>query len=168
MPGKKKTPIEGLDNYDFDHLSKTTGTFRERKRYLAFAHIQSGENFTNAAKMVRVKLRTLMNWVKKFRENGIESLKDSYGGGAKPHVPTEDHEEFRNAVLELQSNRQGGRIREEDVSNLIKERYGITPSKTSVYDTLKRVGLVWITSRSIHPKADVEAQETFKKSLVKK
>jgi len=29
---------------------------------------------------------------------------------------------------------------------------------------LKRADLVWITGRSIHPKADAEAQEAFKKT----
>lgn len=164
----KRAHLEGIENHDFDRLSKTTGSFRERKRYLAFAHIQSGETFEAAAKMVRVKVRTLMNWVKKFRENGLPGLKDRYGGGTRPHVPPEDYESFKSAVLQLQAERPGGRIRGQDVSNLIKERYGITPSKTTVYETLKRIGLVWITSRSQHPKADKEAQETFKKSLMKK
>ena len=117
--------------------------------------------------MVRVQLRTLMNWVKKFRENGLSGLKDNHGGGAQPHVPIKDHKLFRDAVLKLQSERQGGRIREQDVASLIQKMYGITPSKSSVYDTLKRIGLVWITSRSRHPKADKEAQEAFKKTSKK-
>lgn len=164
----RRAYVEGIEQYDFDQLSKTTGPFRERRRYLAFAHIQAGETFEVAAKMVRVNLRTLMNWVKKFRTQGLKGIKDSYGGGTQPHVPPEDYESFRNAVLNLQSERTGGRVRAKDVSSLIEERYGITPSKTSVYETLKRIGLVWITSRSQHPKADQEAQETFKKSLSKK
>ncbi|WP_445083633.1 winged helix-turn-helix domain-containing protein [Candidatus Neptunichlamydia sp. REUL1] len=33
---------------------------------------------------------------------------------------------------------------------------------------MKRADLVWISGRSIHPKADLEAQETFKKTSQKK
>jgi len=51
---------------------------------------------------------------------------------------------------------------------LMKEKYGINPSLNTVYSTLKRVDLVWITGRSIHPKGDIEAQETFKKTSEKK
>ena len=50
-------------------------------------------------------------------------------------------------VLEIQNNRSGGRIRGKDVADLIEEKYGITPSKSSVYETLKKIGLVWITGR---------------------
>jgi transposase len=46
----------------------------------------------------------------------------------------------------------------------MKTKYGIDPSLATVYNTLKRADLVWITGRSIHPKADLEAQEAFKKT----
>jgi transposase len=50
----------------------------------------------------------------------------------------------------------------------MQTKYGIDPSLRTVYDTLKRADLVWITGRSIHPKADLEAQEAFKKTSEKK
>jgi transposase len=46
----------------------------------------------------------------------------------------------------------------------MKDKFGIEPSKSSSCDTLERVDLVWITGRSKHPKADLEAQESFKKT----
>jgi transposase len=49
----------------------------------------------------------------------------------------------------------------------MKSKFGIEPSKSSVYNALKRVDLVWITGRSIHPEADKEAQEAFKKTSEK-
>lgn len=70
MSRKPRTPLKNIEQYDFDRLSKTTGCFRERRRYLAFAHIQAGETFIDTAKMVRVNLRTLMNWVKNFVKVG--------------------------------------------------------------------------------------------------
>ena len=39
--------------------------------------------------------------------------------------------------------------------------------KKSVYNALHRVNLVWISGRSKHPKADVGAQESFKKTSKK-
>ncbi len=47
---------------------------------------------------------------------------------------------------------------------LMRTKYGVDPALSTVYNTLKRAGLVWITGRSIHPKADMEAQEAFKKN----
>lgn len=163
----RKAQIDGLEQYSFDKLSKTEGNARERRRYLAFAHIQDGKSFTDAAVMVRVELRTLMNWVNNFRKNGIEGLKDKPGRGAKPYLSPEENEAFKLSVLDLQANRKGGRIRGKDVLELMKNKFGIEPSKSTVYEILKRVDLVWITGRSIHPEADVKAQEAFKKTLKK-
>ena len=168
MRGRKAGVIKDLEQYDFDKLSKTKGNSRERKRYLAFAHIRDGKSFTQAAAAIRIKLRTLMNWIKRFKAEGIDGLMDRAGRGAKPCISSEGREGFRQAVLELQQKRSGGRVRGSDVLALMKEKYNVDPTLSTVYNTLKRADLVWITGRSIHPKADVEAQESFKKNFEKK
>lgn len=168
MRGRKAGTIKGLEQYDFDKLSKTQGNYRERRRYLAFAHIRDGKNFTEAAAAIRIKLRTLMNWVKRFKERGIDGLTDRSGRGAKPYLSPEEIAAFKQSVLELQQKRSGGRIRGSDVLALMKEKYNVAPTLNTVYNTLKRADLVWITGRSIHPKADIEAQEDFKKNSEKK
>lgn len=164
MRGRKADQIKGIEQYDFDKLATKAGSPRERRRFLAFAHLREGKTFTEAAICVRVKLRSLMRWVRKFKTEGFEGLKDKAGRGAKPLIPSEDRVAFREAVLELQEKRTGGRIRGRDVLELMQTKYGIDPTLKTVYNTLKRADLVWITGRSIHPKADLEAQEAFKKT----
>jgi transposase len=168
MRGRKAESIKGIEQYDFDKLSRTEGSSRERRRYLAFAHIKEGKNFTETALAVRVKLRSLMTWIKLFRTKGIEGLRDQAGRGSKPYLPAEHQNAFREAVLELQKNRVGGRIRGLDVLELMQTKYGITPCLSTVYNVLKKADLVWITGRSMHPKADMEAQDNFKKNSEKK
>lgn len=168
MRGRKAEPIKNLEQYDFDKLSKTQGNSRERKRYLAFAHIRDGRSFTETAAAIRIKLRTLMNWIKRFKAQGIDGLKDQPGRGAKPYLSSEERAAFKQAVLELQEKKSGGRIRGSDVLELMKKKYNVEPTLSTVYNTLKRADLVWITGRSIHPKADIEAQENFKKNSEKK
>lgn len=168
MRGRKAARIEGLEHYDFDKLAKTEGTPRERKRFLAFAHIRAGKTFTQAAAAVRVDLRSLMEWVKRFRREGLEGLREKPGRGAKLMLSDEHRSAFRQAVLDLQDKKAGGRIRGRDIIELMRAKYGIDPSLSTVYNTLKRADLVWITGRSMHPKADFEAQEEFKKNSEKK
>lgn len=168
MRGRKAEIIKGIEEYDFDKLSKTQGNPRERKRYLAFAHIRDGKSFTEAAAAIRIELRTLMNWVKNFRAKGIDGLKDRPGRGSKPYLSADERCAFKQSVLELQQKRTGGRVRGSDVLALMKEKYNVTPTLSTVYNTLKRADLVWITGRSMHPKADAKSQEDFKKNFEKK
>ena len=168
MRGRKASQIKGIEQYDFDKLANTGGSPRERRRFLAFAHLREGKTLTAAAAAVRVKLRSLMRWVRKFKTEGLEGLKDKAGRGAKPLMPSEHQAAFRQAVLELQEKREGGRIRGRDILELMQTKYRIDPTLKTVYNTLKRADLVWITGRSIHPKADLEAQEAFKKTSEKK
>ncbi len=163
--GRKAKPIDGIDQYDFAKLARTEGTPRERRRFLVFAHIQEGISFSDAARMVKMAPRTVIGLVSKFRESGIDGLREKPGRGAKPYVPKEDYEDFRKSVKELQQARSGGRIRGQDIGDLIEEKYGKRPSTSVIYKTLRRAGLVWITGRSQHPKADPQTQETFKKTL---
>ena len=148
MKGRKPAKLQGLEQYDFEKLARETGNFRTKKRFLAFAHIKENKSYTEVAKMVRVNVRTLMNWVSQFRQRGIDGLKDTFGGGTRPHVPRDEHQAFKQAVIKLQKDRPGGRIRATDVRELIQKMYGVQASASSVYATLKRVGLVWITGRS--------------------
>lgn len=164
MRGRKRRALERIDDYDFIHLAKTTGKARERMRFLAFAHIQEGKSYGEVASFIKVSYKTLMQWIKRFKQEGIQGLLDKPGQGNKPHLPLEQQDAFRKAVIKLREERQGGRIRGQDIAELLEKQFNIHCSIRSVYDTLKRVDLVWITGRSVHPKADLQRQEDFKKT----
>lgn len=161
---RKRQPIESLEQHDFERLACTEGSPRERRRFLAFAHLQDGTSFSEAARRVKVAKNTVLTWVKKFRESGLDGLREKNGRGAKPYVPPEDYEALQELVLEMQKSKSGGRIRAQDIGDAIEKKYGKRPSTSVIYKTLHRANLVWITGRSQHPKADLEAQETFKKT----
>jgi len=165
MKERDVNTLSSMNEHNFRKLAATQGTARERRRYLAFAHIQDGKNYSEAARMVKVDPRTVFTWLKKFRAEGLEGLKEQPGRGAKSCLPPEKDESLRQAVEAMQAKRCGGRIRGKDISTLIEEMQGIRPSKSSLYRILSRAKLVWITARSKHPKADKEAQEDFKKIL---
>ena len=82
---------------------------------MAFAHLREGKTLTETAASVRVDLRSLLRWIKRFRREGLEGLKDKVGRGAKPLIPAEHQEAFRQAVLELQEKRTGDYIRGRDI-----------------------------------------------------
>lgn len=92
------------------------------------------------------------------------SRRRTRGKPGQGNLPPEQVEAFKKAVIELRDERQGGRIRGKDIAELLEKQFNIQCSLRSVYDTLNRIDLVWITGRSIHPEADLQAQEDFKKT----
>ena len=50
-----------------------------------------------------------------------------------------------------------------DILKYIQETYGVTYHIRNIYTLMKALDVVWITSRSKHPKQDLDAQENFKK-----
>jgi len=70
--------------------------------------------------------------------------------------------------LEYQANLAGGRIKGADARKILSEHFGVELSLSRTYDLLHLVGLFGVSSRSQHPKASVERQEAFKKTLLNK
>lgn len=167
MKGRKRSVALSIHEIDFQKLAKTASHPRERMRYLAFSHIRDGKSNSEIALMLKIHRMTITDWIKKFNKEGLEGLKEKEGRGAKQKLPISHHDAFRRAVLELQDNKQGGRIKGKDVLNLMENKFGVKCTLKSVYNALHRVDLVWISGRSKHPKNNPEAQETFKKTLEK-
>jgi transposase len=49
-----------------------------------------------------------MNWVKRFREEGLDGLKDQPGRGSKPYLPEKERIAFKQAVLWFQDEARVG------------------------------------------------------------
>lgn len=168
MRGKKAKLPEGFDVENFGKLAKREPNARVRLRLMGLAHLQEGHSITETAKMCRVERSTIYDWLYRFKQGGITALKDQEGRGLKPKLPPDQYQAFREAVLELQNKRSGGRIKGLDVMRLMQEKLGITCSLDTVYRALAKVDLVWISARSKHPKTDFFAQDAFKKTSKKK
>lgn len=168
MCSKKIKLPNTIHAHDFEALAKQERNARVRLRLIGFAHLKDGSSVTETAKMCRVERSTVYDWLDRFNEEGLEGLQEKKGRGRKSKLPKDQHTVFKESVLELQNRRPGGRIRGLDVLKLMEEKLGIECSLDTVYRTLARVDLVWISARSKHPKTDPIAQETFKKTLEKK
>ena len=61
--------------------------------------------------------------------------------------------------------RGGGRIRGEEIRQLLHEQFHVDYSLNGVYHLLERLGMSWISARALSPQADLPAQAAFKKSV---
>lgn len=137
-------------------------------RCLACHYIQIGHTYDEVAKMLNYSRNSIMKWVERFEQEGVKTLLETKAGrGRVAQISSELSTEFSAAVISLQENRNGGRIIGKDIVDMAQKKYGVQYSVSGIYKVLSRMGLSWVSARSIHPKADLEAQETFKKTLNK-
>jgi transposase len=163
--GRRLNLPKTMSEHDFASLAKKEKHARTRIRLLGLDHLKKGRTARETAELLCVHENSVKRWLKNFSERGLKGLKEAHGRGAKRKIPKEQEEAFRTSILELQANRNGGRIRGSDVLAFMKEKLGIECSLDTAYETLKRANFVWITSRSKHPKCNQEEQDNFKKTL---
>jgi transposase len=108
--------------------------------------------------------KTVRGWRKRYEVEGLDGLLSIRSGrGLKSRLL--DVEAFEQDLNDLGDKKRGGRIRAQDVVDMIYEKYGISYSQSGMYHVLERFGFSWITSRSKHPKHNKADIEAFKKTL---
>ena len=159
--GRPRHLPAGFMEEDFRKLYKQAKSF-DKPRYLGLHHIQEGRTYSEVSKLMLVSELTVKEWVKKYKQGGVDKLRNQPGRGRKGRLKISD-EAFRESILQLQQERAGGRVKAKEILHMLKEKFQVIYSLSGLYKVLERRRIVWITGRSIHPKADVEAQESFKK-----
>jgi transposase len=156
---------EQLQKYNFDELARCESNGRRRMRLLALAHLKEGKSYSDVARALRVSRHGVMRWMHWFSSGGVERLAGVAHHWSTQRLPKSQEEAFRVAVEQLQVGRNGGRIRGEDIRQLLSEQFHIQYSLGGVYHVLERLKIVWISARSIHSQANPLAQAEFKKKL---
>lgn len=160
------TKVEFKD--DFIEMYKKNSQHRYAIRILALAKVQEGYAVKHVAPMVNKHANTIHEWIKLYKNEGLDGLFSIKSGrGAKPKIKA-DISEVKSEIEQLNADRKGGRNTAKIYQAKLKEKYGVEYSLSGIYDMLHRMNLSWITSRSVHPKADPKEQEKFKKSFKKK
>jgi len=154
-----------LYEHDFVSLARTEGHARTRLRWLGLAHLQEGKSYEAVAQALKVHAKSVMSWVKRLAQAGLEGVREQGGRGAKPKLAARQADALKGALSQAQASRAGGRLKGRDIQQLLEEQFGVRLGLSTVYDTLKRHRLVWITGRSKHPEHDPEAQAAFKKTF---
>jgi transposase len=130
------------------------------------AHLQEGREYHEIATALRVRKGTVQGWAKRFKEAGLDGLRESPRSGAKRKLEASQEAKFKEAVLRLQEQRSGGRATGLDIQEMLEGQFQVTCCLNSVYNLLSRLDLVGITVRSKHPKQSQENQDAFKKTSV--
>jgi transposase len=155
-----------LSQENLEELYAKAEDAKVRLKILTLLQLKAGKTIKETAEIFKIHRDTLRNWIKQS-SNGLRGLATKPMTGRKTKLRKEDEEAFRKAFKEESDKRVGGRLTGQDIQQILAEKFNAIYTLTGVYRLLKRLKIVWITCRSIHPKQDQMVQEKFKKSLEK-
>ena len=157
--------MHSIKNTDFKSLILKEKNARMRVRLMALAHIQDGTNRTQTARFLKVNRGSVNKWVQQFINGGIDYLKEKPRSGRPSALSKTQLLQLKEYVIANSIKSTGGHLKGSQLVDYINQEFNVLYSLDNIYRLLHQLNFSWITSRSKHPKHDIEAQETFKKNL---
>ena len=156
---------ESVKGFDFLAAYRLEHQGRVKIRLQALHHFQSGKTIQDVADIVLADVKTVRRWIQRFVDYDYEGLLEEEGRGRKPRLPPEKEEEFKEVLDSEQEKLKGGSLNAQRIQKILLEKFDCSYSISGVYALLDRIGVVWISARSIHPKSNEEAIELFKEGF---
>lgn len=135
---------------------------RMSKRLLCLYHLAIGKKLHEVIDITLASESSIRSWVKKYSESGFLGLLEMDGRGRYPKLPVEKEVEVKNKIIEIQKERDGGRLTGLELQSILKNGFNVDYCLRSVYVLLDRLGFSWISCRSKHPKSSQDTIDTFK------
>lgn len=156
---------EEFKKFDFLEYYKSNRSRKYIYRCLACHYIKLGKTYEEVSELMQYNRNSIISWVSKFNNGGIKELVSiAKGRGRKAYIGADAMAEIAGRIISLQKARSGGVIGGRDIADLVNKTYGVGYSVSGIYKLLSRIGMSWVSARSIHPKTNIAEQEAFKKT----
>ena len=136
------------------------------RRLLALALILDGHSRTQAAEMSGMDRQTLRDWVHRYNAEGLPGLVSRVGSGPVPLLNEEQMAELRALVVAGPDPAIDKVVRWRcvDLQDQVARRFSVNTTARTIGRWLRQLKLTRLQPRPFHPKKDLTAQETFKKT----
>ncbi len=136
------------------------------RRLLALAMILEGHSRTEAAEMNGMDRQTLRDWVHRYNAEGLAGLISRVGLGPTPLLNEAQMAELLALVVNGPDPEvdQVVRWRCVDLQEQVARRFSVTTTERTIGRWLRQLNLTRLQPRPFHPKKNLAAQETFKKT----
>ena len=151
-------------------LRAASGTAKDvpsARRMLAIALVLEGIDRRTAARSCSMDRQTLRDWVHRYNAEGLAGLVNRKAPGRRRYLDDGQRAELARLVEAGPAPDKDGvvRWRRIDLKGKIEDSFGVRMHERTVGKQLVELGFVKMTVRPQRPKANVEAQEAFKKTL---
>jgi len=152
---------------DLRALSSRCPDGAQVRRLLALALVLEGRPRSEAAALNGMDRQTLRDWVHRYNAEGIEGLKSRRPVGRAPALTEQQKAELRELVVNGPDPEkdQVVRWRCQDIRAEVARRFSVEVHESTIGKWLNQLGLTRLQPRPYHPKKDIEAESSFKKTL---
>ena len=152
-----------FETYNFAAMAKKEKNSKNRIRLIAMANIKEGKSLQQISESLKVHWKTIQTWLRNFRNFGIKHLYTKTTR-TKPNKLSKQAEKWITDFLTmLSSSETGGYITGKQLQIIVNSEFSVNCCLRTIYNLLHRLNFSWISSRSKHPKSNVEIQELYKK-----
>jgi transposase len=137
------------------------------RRLLALALILEGRSRTEAAQLNGMDRQTLRDWVHRYNAEGLAGLVSRVGLGPTPLLNAAQMAELLDIVLTGPDPEIDRVVRWRcvDLREQVAHRFSVQVTECTIGRWLRQLKLTRLQPRLFHPKKDLAAQETFKKTF---
>jgi transposase len=165
-------PIE-ITNLEYSAADLRRLVSREKngqvvRRLLALAMILEGHSRTAAAEMNGMDRQTLRDWVHRYNAEGLAGLISRVGPGPVPLLNEMQMAELLALVMNGPDPEVDRVVRWRcaDLRAQVARRFSVDATERTIGRWLRQLKLTRLQPRPFHPKKDIAAQATFKKTSV--
>ena len=154
-----------ITSKEIANLVRTEKDGRVRQRLRAMKFISQGQTIPQVAKRMDIAERPLRKWLHRFNKHGPSGLCDAPRSGQPPKINTKQIQKFKQRIRQGVTEQDnvcslGGK----DLQRILQKEFNAQYSLGGTYFLLHRLGFSCLCPRQQYPQADIQAQETFKKS----
>jgi len=146
-----------------EKMKETKDTKQLQRWQIVYAALLQPRKAEEISASIGVSKSLVQKVISRYNREGIESIEVKSCGGRYHEYLTKEEEE-RFLLPFFKQAEQGEFITVKTIHLAYEERIGHAVHETTIYRLLRRHGWRKVQPRPRHPKADIAAQEVFKKN----
>lgn len=149
-------------------LLKAEANATVARRLQAVLLAKQGLTVPQIVALIPMSRRVIQSWIYRYNADGLEGLNNRYAGNTNSSkLSAQQRQALQDYIDQTADDPQEGIRRGQDVQHWLNEQFGVCYSLSGIYELLHRLGYRPLMPRPRHQKADLQAQEAFKKTSVR-